>query len=58
MLRFVCTKNYAEWRTGKLDSKHGHYTQIVQVILYSYNNKNLKYIRCIEYIENNFIFAK
>ena len=27
----MCTKNYAEWRTGRLDSKHGHYTQIVQV---------------------------
>ncbi|XP_023324568.1 uncharacterized protein LOC111698455 isoform X2 [Eurytemora carolleeae] len=28
--RFMCTKNYAEWRTGRLDASEDRYTQIVQ----------------------------
>ena len=27
----MCTKNYAEWRTGRLDASEDRYTQIVQV---------------------------
>ena len=26
----MCTKNYAEWRTGRLDASEDRYTQIVQ----------------------------
>ena len=29
--RFVCTKNYAEWRSGRTDRSHNFCTQIVQV---------------------------
>jgi len=28
--RFICTKNYAEWRSGRLDTSEDKYTQIVQ----------------------------
>jgi len=28
--RFVCTKNYAEWRSGRVDTLHNFCTQVVQ----------------------------